>query len=66
MFLFVCILDQNNIINDALGLSMDSTKRIGERRMPDMLDIPGKGQCYVYCARYETKKTKTKTTYVTY
>lgn len=45
-------LDQNNIINDALGLSMDSTKRIGERRMPDMLDIPGKGQCYVYCARY--------------
>ncbi|XP_029347674.1 uncharacterized protein LOC100162574 isoform X2 [Acyrthosiphon pisum] len=43
---------QNNIINDALGLSMDSTKRIGERRMPDMLDIPGKGQCYVYCARY--------------
>jgi len=47
----IYFVDQNNIINDALGLSMDSTKRIGERRMPDMLDIPGKGQCYVYCAR---------------
>lgn len=47
----IFLVDQNNIINDALGLSIDSTKRIGERRMPDMLDIPGKGQCYVYCAR---------------
>ncbi|XP_050524709.1 peripheral-type benzodiazepine receptor-associated protein 1 [Daktulosphaira vitifoliae] len=43
---------QNNIINDALALNMDSAKRLGERRMPDMLDIPGKGQCYVYCARF--------------
>ncbi|XP_050441109.1 uncharacterized protein LOC126846058 isoform X4 [Adelges cooleyi] len=43
---------QNNVINDALVLNIDASKRLGERRMPDMLDIPGKGQCYVYCARY--------------